>query len=330
MKKLTASLTAARLGLVLCGLALAWPGAVEATPAAAWPIPPGAQPAGRRGGAFACGVWTVTIPPGLVPDGGAVHCGPFDPNVAPPAPVGYRLLQDTINFNLYNNWGSWIAEYNYPNSPLLFCAPYGAAELAAAGNNPRNLVIQTAQIGGGWTPLVTSAYPDVQAVCATVYRQALFELSARTAEAPATGNQFYGAAPGAYVVQAGDSLFSIAQRFGTTVGALQAANGLWGNVIQAGQTLMIPDGTGQAGTPGAGAAGHAYPTDGIAPTPVPVWQAPAAAAAPAAFAPGAYTVQPGDNLFRIALNHGVSLDALLAANQLASNTIYPGEELTIP
>ena len=44
-----------------------------------------------------------------------------------------------------------------------------------------------------------------------------------------------------YVVQAGDTLAAIAQRFGTTVAALQGANGIANpNEIMIGQVLVIP------------------------------------------------------------------------------------------
>jgi LysM repeat protein len=43
-----------------------------------------------------------------------------------------------------------------------------------------------------------------------------------------------------YVVQRGDTLFSIARRFGSTVDAVKAANGLVGNNITPGQQLVIP------------------------------------------------------------------------------------------
>jgi len=46
-----------------------------------------------------------------------------------------------------------------------------------------------------------------------------------------------------YRIQRGDTLFAIARRFGTTVAALQAANGLRSELIHPGQTLTIPGGT---------------------------------------------------------------------------------------
>jgi LysM repeat protein len=46
--------------------------------------------------------------------------------------------------------------------------------------------------------------------------------------------------PQTYVVQAGDTLGAIATRFGTTVAAIQAANGLPNTVINIGQVLVIP------------------------------------------------------------------------------------------
>lgn len=44
-----------------------------------------------------------------------------------------------------------------------------------------------------------------------------------------------------------------------------------------------------------------------------------------------YIVQDGDNLFRIALNNGVNLDAMLVANGLSeASVIQPGQVLTLP
>lgn len=47
-------------------------------------------------------------------------------------------------------------------------------------------------------------------------------------------------APALYTVRSGDTLGLLAQRYGVSVGALQAANGLSGSVIRVGQRLSIP------------------------------------------------------------------------------------------
>ncbi len=121
--------------------------------------------------------------------------------------------------------------------------------------------------------------------------------------------------PGAYTVQPGDNLYRIALRFGTTVAAIQAANGLTSTVIRVGQVLKIP---------GAGGSSGSVPTATKAPsggaTPVPT----------TASNPGTYTVQPGDNLYRIALRFGTTVAAIQAANGLTSTVIRVGQVLRIP
>lgn len=78
----------------------------------------------------------------------------------------------------------------------------------------------------------------------------------------------------------------------------------------------------------------------VSPTPAFAWPTAVTTATPAPVASptpvstiaagGQYTVQSGDNLYRIALNYGVSVDALKAANNLTSDTIYAGMKLVIP
>lgn len=105
---------------------------------------------------------------------------------------------------------------------------------------------------------------------------------------------------GQYVVRAGDTMFSVAQRFGVTVEALGQMNGIsspW--VIRTGQVLAIP-----SGASGAGAG---------------------------AVQGNAYTVQAGDTLFSIATRYGVTVDAIAAANGLANpEQIAVGQILIIP
>jgi len=106
-----------------------------------------------------------------------------------------------------------------------------------------------------------------------------------------------------YVVQPGDTLYAIARRYGISVNALAAANGLttrsW---IYVGQSLTLPD----AGT------------------------APAPAPAPTPATTGIHIVQPGENLFRLGLRYGTTAAAIRAANGLSSDLIYVGQRLVIP
>ena len=115
-----------------------------------------------------------------------------------------------------------------------------------------------------------------------------------------------------YRVQSGDTLGALARRFGTTVSAIQRANGLSRpDRIRVGQYLRIP---GQS-------------LESFAPKPI-LAAARAAAEEPT---PGAHTVRPGETLGSIARKYGVSADELVAANDLLSaNRIFPGQRLTVP
>ena len=102
-----------------------------------------------------------------------------------------------------------------------------------------------------------------------------------------------------HTVAWGDTLFSIAQRHGTTVDAICQANGLADPTsIYAGQRLIIP-------------SAH-------------VPSAPPEAAT-------THVVQSGENLFRISLKYGVTVRALVEANGLYNaDQIVAGQRLTIP
>ncbi len=100
-----------------------------------------------------------------------------------------------------------------------------------------------------------------------------------------------------HTVQRGETLSSIAARYGTTPQAIIQANGLSNpNLIYVGQRLIIPTGGG-GGTVAAG---------------------------------GTYTVRRGDTLSSIAARHGTTVGAIMRANGLANaNYIYAGQRLVI-
>ena len=104
----------------------------------------------------------------------------------------------------------------------------------------------------------------------------------------------------AYVVERGDSLSFIAQRFNTSVSRLAALNQLPNrHRIRVGQRLLLPQDN------------------------------PAAAGAPPVN--GAYTISRGDTVSRIAARFGITESALLSANGIGDpDRIYPGQVLRIP
>ncbi|MCB9484386.1 MAG: LysM peptidoglycan-binding domain-containing protein [Dehalococcoidia bacterium] len=135
-----------------------------------------------------------------------------------------------------------------------------------------------------------------------------------------------------YVVQPGDTLGTIAAKFGTTVNALAATNGITNiNVITVGQRLVLPSGANiPASTPIANGGGSAPAetagSGGRSSTwpPAPSWHQ-------ATTSSGTYEVQPGDSLFGIAIRHGVTLEALAEANGIDDpNHIRIGQVLVIP
>lgn len=95
-----------------------------------------------------------------------------------------------------------------------------------------------------------------------------------------------------YTVQAGDSLWKIAQRYGTTVEAIQNLNGLTGDLIDVGQVLKIP--SSQTGSTIQ------------------------------------YTVRAGDSLWLIAQRYNTTVDAIRKLNGLTSDILNIGQVLQIP
>ena len=168
-----------------------------------------------------------------------------------------------------------------------------------------------------------------------------------------------------YVVQPGDNLYRIGLKFGLSVDAIAKANGIVNpNFVYVGQKLVIPTGaavatatsavptvpglptpttvgtvvatTAVTGTVDAGiipTATNTLPPPTNTPTAAPtvVTTVTATATTVVTTNPATYTVQVGDNLYRISLKFKTSMQALMQLNNIANpNLIYVGQVLTLP
>lgn len=115
------------------------------------------------------------------------------------------------------------------------------------------------------------------------------------------GNQNIPSTDTVYVVQRGDTLYSIAQKYNTTVGAIRSKNNLTGDTLSVGQILTIP---GDIESTGEEDVAEDTTTT--------------------------YVVKRGDSLYTIASTYGVTVDELKNANGIVGDIITVGQVLTIP
>ena len=132
-----------------------------------------------------------------------------------------------------------------------------------------------------------------------------------TSAAPATG--------GSYTVQAGDSYWRIANKYGISISELQRLNGTSNYFLYPGQSIKVP-GSGSANATPAPAATTASTTSAPAETPAP---APSTGG-------GNYTVQAGDSYWRIANKYGISISELQRLNGTSNYFLYPGQSIKVP
>ena len=97
-----------------------------------------------------------------------------------------------------------------------------------------------------------------------------------------------------YIVQKGDSLYSIANKLGTTVSELKKENNLTSNTLQIGEVLRIP-------------SKEVYEGE-----------------------TNIYTVKSGDSLYKIAQNNNTTVDEIKRLNNLTSNILSVGQVLKLP
>lgn len=149
-----------------------------------------------------------------------------------------------------------------------------------------------------------------------IYPGQTLNLTAAPAAQPAPAPQPAPVVAASYTVVAGDTVFGIAQKHGTTVDAVLTANGLTrASIIYPGQSLAVAS----ASTPAPATAAPAAPSPAPAPAP-----------APLSASTQRHTVAAGDTLFAIAQKYGTTTQALFAANGLSSDSIiYPGQTIAV-
>lgn len=114
-----------------------------------------------------------------------------------------------------------------------------------------------------------------------------------------------------HVVRAGDTPGAIARRYGSTVDAILAANGIRNpRSLRIGQTLVVPRGPVERP-----ARAGARPSPSVEKV--------------AAAMPDRYIVRPGDTLYGIARRFGTSTEELQRRNGLQDTTIRPGDVLML-
>jgi LysM repeat protein len=155
----------------------------------------------------------------------------------------------------------------------------------------------------------------------------------------AVDNPLIAAAPTYYTVQPGDSLLRIANLYGLTVQQLTQINNITNpNHILPGQELTVFTQPLTEATPAAVDATTPAPLDPLAATPIATLDAlllpqptVAAIATTAPVNGTTYTIQPGETLASIAMQHGVTWPTLVQANGITDpNQIMPGQSIIIP
>ncbi|AJC96994.1 LysM peptidoglycan-binding domain-containing protein [Staphylococcus hyicus] len=133
----------------------------------------------------------------------------------------------------------------------------------------------------------------------------------RTSSNPSRVTNTGGSSSGStYTVRSGDTLSSIAARYGTSYTNIMRLNGLSSTLIYPGQTLKV--------------SGRAS-----APTPTRTPRTPSRPASTSTGSAQTYTVQAGDSLSAIAARYGTTYQNIMALNGLTSFLIFPGQTLKV-
>jgi murein DD-endopeptidase MepM/ murein hydrolase activator NlpD len=170
------------------------------------------------------------------------------------------------------------------------------------------------------SPLAEPIMAEPLAAPAPAYEATPF----RTAAAPTAAAPVYAETAGQTIeVQRGDTLYGLSRRHNVSLNELMRVNGLTDTMLRPGQRLQLP---------GSGEGDYAQ----ASPAPArsserPVETAAVATPSNVSGSGASYTVRPGDSLYAIARNNGVSLLALQNANDISDpRRLQPGQVLIIP
>lgn len=124
-----------------------------------------------------------------------------------------------------------------------------------------------------------------------------------------------------YTVKSGDSVWGISHSFGITMAQLIEWNNIKNNFIYPGQKLTIKGGqsAGSSTTNTGNNASSGNTNSGNTNTSGSTGQATGAK----------YTVKSGDSVWKIANDHGISMNQLIEWNNIKNNFVYPGQQLVV-
>lgn len=123
-----------------------------------------------------------------------------------------------------------------------------------------------------------------------------------------------------YTVKSGDSVWGISHSFGITMAQLIEWNNIKNNFIYPGQKLTIKGGqSAGSSTTNTGNNASSGNTSGNTNTSGSTGQATGAK----------YMVKSGDSVWKIANDHGISMNQLIQWNNIKNNFIYPGQKLIV-
>ena len=120
-----------------------------------------------------------------------------------------------------------------------------------------------------------------------------------------------------YTVKSGDSVWGISNSFGISMSQLIERNNIKNNFIYPGQKLTIKGGQ----TPGSSTNNSGNNTNSSGNSNI--------SAGTGQTSGIKYTVKSGDSVWKIANDHGISMNQLIEWNNIKNNFVYPGQQLIV-